>query len=90
MRRVVIWWGTRETEYGTWARVDASRRARAVARSAAHPVGSVTRSTKGSFDSTARRKEKKEIVRGAVRDRVERRASVSVSVSVSCVDDDGE
>jgi len=33
---------------------------------------------------------KKEIVRGTVRDRVERRASVSVSVSVSCVDDDGE
>ena len=64
------------------------RRARArVARSAAHPVGSVTRSTKGSFDSTARQK-KKEIVRGTVRDRVERRASVSVSVS--CVDDDGE
>ena len=86
-------WGKIDTKYGDVresTKGASPRLARAVERSASHPVGSVTRSTKGSFDSTARRKEKKEIVRGAVRDRVERRASVSVSVSVSCVDDDGE
>ena len=82
--------GVRERQSMGRGRASMPRARARVARSAAHPVGSVTRSTKGSFDSTARRKEKKEIVRGAVRDRVERRASVSVSVTVSCVDDDGE
>ena len=89
MRRVAIWWGTRETEYGTWARVDASRAraGRAIGRT---PRRFSYEIHEGIVRLDRASERKKEIVRGAVRDRVERRASVSVSVSVSCVDDDGE
>ena len=77
---MVIWWGTRETEYGTWARVDASRAraGRAIGRT---PRRFSYEIHEGIVRLDRASRKKKEIVRGAVRDRVARRASVSVSVS---------
>jgi len=79
-----ICWGTRETEYGTWARVASSRVASSRARGRA--IGLTPRRFsyeihEGIVRLDRASRKKKEIVRGAVRDRVARRASVSVSVS---------
>ena len=78
-------WGTRETEEETWA-----SRSSTTSRARGRAIGRTPRRFSYEIHEGIvrldRASEKKEIVRGTVRDRVERRASVSVSVS--CVDDD--